>query len=870
MSNPSRSLSEILDLSREAANRTRSDEPASPCVSCKRSLVILPLRYGVVSGQDRSLVERLAPVLPAHLGKKLTLPLTHSRYAVRSLREGYVYVLVQRMGKKYSCESAYRVHDTGLLQPIFPYDPGLPVGGVAALGGWTLTVGDPDDVDEARLLFTPDPLSRDMLDRYLEVNLERERLQKFDLRTLANSCGIFPDAVTPSQVDSVVAEFLAGDDAAAKALLEKQAFPPFRNAIAPGESPKDMDSVYRNALDSLMEGKGIAVVLDDPIGIVQELNAWRNDAIEITLPWLKTEDEHGISNERRYAVAEALDDVKNAMQLGYVEKSVEKAADKLRADKTQHLMNSRFGATLGTLDEQSAEYDPEQVRSRAESDKEFVFDKYEKMLDWKAKERVQAEFARQDRLAQEEMDRRADDHLAWLDSELLERAFDVYDRNDPVWGHAFASQVALCVLGMNASSKGAAKLATWWSDTDISKGNLAWRALTRNQAQIAKETRAAFAAAGQASVLTVDNLVSELESASDWFQKVADLMSKADAAVQMAVVGQNHRWFDVRRLPLGLSLFTSIHQYLLRLLPANAVDRRLLSPMLGFIHAGLGGVTTRIRLRELALAGVTANPNRVSGQVNAHMTRLRDTLMQEFQNGGKGEFYQLRGGVLLALLEGIILCIKAPKKDEGDKEYLEYLAAVLITIAAGVEAAAMGVELVAEKYKSASVIGRGAAVSLGGLRLVGGSLASVGGGMLAYVDYKDGKSAIDKEYNALGYAYYGRAVVSLGITGLSALLSVSYTGPLLGLIFNRRAGFVLAVDAISGVAMRSLLLRIIGVGTLATIALTVAIAFLAPEEMEEWCWHSCLKEIDSNDFFKPFRDQETELTKLYQALKAVG
>ena len=870
MSNSSRSLSEILNLSREAANRTRSDEPASPCVSCKRSLVILPLRYGVVSGQDRSLVERLAPALPAHLGKKLTIPLTYGRYAVRSLREGYLYVLIKRMGRKYSCESAYRVHDTGLLQPILPYEPGLSVSGVAALGGWTLTVGDPEDVDEARLLFTPDPLSRDMLDRYLEVNLDRESLQKFDLRTLANSCGIFPDAVTPSQVESVVAEFRAGDDAAAKALLEKQAFPPFRSAIAPGDSPRDMDTVYRNALDSLMEGRGVAVVLDDPIGIVQELNAWRNDSIEVMLPWLKTEDEHGISNERRYAVAEALDDVKNAMQLGYVEKAVEKAADKLRADRTQHLMNSRFGATLGTLDEQSAEYDPEQVRSRAESEKEFVFDKYEKMLDWKAKEQVQAEFARQDRLAQEEMDRRADDHITWLESEMLERAFDVYDSNDPVWGHAFAGQVALCVLGMNASSKGAAKLASWWSDTDISKGNLAWRALTRNNAGIARETRAAFAAAkGKANDLTADNLAAELESASGWFQKVADLLGKADAAVQMAVVGQAHRWFDLRRNPLELSLFASLNQYLLRLLPANAVDRWLLGPMLGFIHAGLGEVTTRLRLRELALAGVTANPNRVSGQVNAHIGRWRETVMQEFRSGGKGDFYQLRGGVLLALLEGITLGVKASKKDEGDKEYLEYQAAFLITTAAGIELAALGVDLVAKRFAPTTVVGRGAAVALGGLRLVGGSLAAVGGGMVAYIDLKDGNAAYEKKYNSLGFAYYARFAVSLGISGLSALVSISYSAPLLELILGRHAILVTLIETLGRQGVRSVLLRMIGAGTLVMVALSVAIILLAPEEMEEWCWHSCLKKIGSNDFFKPFKSQEVELSKLYDALKAV-
>ncbi|MCU1731923.1 hypothetical protein NTG44_09415, partial [Pseudomonas sp. 20P_3.2_Bac4] len=116
---------------------------------------------------------------------------------------------------------------------------------------------------------------------HLSSNRYRDRLQKFDLRTLANSCGVFDDVITPSHVDSLVAEFRAVGDVAARAMLEKQAFPPFRSALAPGDVPRDMDSIYRNALERLMDGGGVAVVLDDPIGIVQELNAWRNDAIEM-------------------------------------------------------------------------------------------------------------------------------------------------------------------------------------------------------------------------------------------------------------------------------------------------------------------------------------------------------------------------------------------------------------------------------------------------------------------------------------------------------------------------------------------------------------------------------------------------------------
>ncbi|MGH8467398.1 MAG: T6SS effector BTH_I2691 family protein [Pseudomonas sp.] len=872
MSTQPPSLRELLRMSSETANLTLTNARPSACVECHRTITILPLRYGVVSGTDPATLAQLAPALPAHLGKQLTPPLRHSRYAVRSIREGYVYIFLQRLGKAFVCEAAYRACDSGLLQAVWPYDPGVPIPGIAALGGWTVQVGDPEDVDEARLLFTPDPLSPEMVDRYRDNPVYRNRLQKFDLRILVNSCGLFDDAITPSNVAGTVAEFLAADNPAARNLLEKQAFPPFRNALVPGDEPRSMGSIYQNALESLMGGGGVALVLDDPIGIVQELNAWRNDAIEMNLPWLATVDAQGLSNERKYIVAEALDDVKAAMQAGYVKKQVDKAAARLESAKDRQMRDlARFGISLDDLEAQKARYDPERVRTQAEADKDSAFTPYEAMLDWPAKTRIQADFCALDRKAQEAMDKRAADHLAWLDSELLERALDLYDRKQPVWGQAFAAQIAQCVLGMNGCPQGAARLAAWWADTRIAKQNLVGRALTRNQTDIEAETRIAFAKAQAAQALTAENMVEVLDSTSVWFEKVADLFTKADATVEAAIAAGSCRWFDAQRLKLVLSLFSSLHQYLMTAVPGNALDRRLLAPMLGFVHAGLGKATTRLRMRDLAAAGLTANPNRVAGQVNSHIGKVRDNLAAEFQNGG-GKFYQIRGGVIMALIEGIVLGIKYFNKDNGDKEKLEYKAAFLITTAAGIELAALGVQSVATRFAPTGVVGRGAAISLGGLRLVGGSLATVGGVMLASIDYEDAAKAYDSDYRVLGHAYFARAVVSFGLSGLAGLVSLSYSGPLLRFLVgaSSRSLLVLAIENFAASGLVPVFLRLIGIGSFITIGISVAIIFLSPNEMEEWCWHSCLRDWESGKLLKPFKDQETELKKLYESLKAVN
>ncbi|RWU23182.1 hypothetical protein DM813_11360, partial [Pseudomonas alkylphenolica] len=252
--------------------------------------------------------------------------------------------------------------------------------------------------------------------------------------------------------------------------------------------------------------------------------------------------------------------------------------------------------------------------------------------------------------------------------------------------------------------------------------------------------------------------------------------------------------------------------------------------------------------------------------------KVRDNLAAEFQNGGGGKFYQIRGGVVMALIEGIVLGIKYFNKDNGDKEKLEYKAAFLITTAAGIELAALGVQSVATRFAPTGVVGRGAAISLGGVRLVGGSLATVGGVMLASIDFEDAAKAYDRDYKVLGLAYFARAVASFGLSGLAGLVSLSYSGPLLRFLVgaNSRSLFVLTIEKLAGSRLIPVILRLIGIGSFITVGISVAIIFLSPDEMEEWCWHSCLKKWEPGNFLKPFKDQETELKKLYESLKAVS
>lgn len=877
MTNSTDAIERLFLSSGNAANRNPANTPTGPCVGCKRSVKILPLRYGVIASTDVSALKILAPDRPPTLGKALVPKLSTPRYAIRWLREGYVYVLTKRIGGHFTCEAAYQVHASGLLHPVWPDNPGVPRTGIAALGSWTITLPDPEDVEESRFLFSRDPLSPVILARYRDISAFRNRLQKFDVRGLVQGCSVYHDVLAPDEIPARVAEYLASSNPATQNALEDQAFPPFRSGLNPGAAPADMGSILTSVHRELCVDQGFAFVLEDAIGIAQELNTWRNDAVEKMRPWLETKDHEGISNERRYAVAQALDNVKSAMQKGHLARATrrgERLLEQVTKINAGYPPGLQFGGQYQHL------YTPERVREIAAKESATAFDRYQKLLDWDtAKAGVQREFHQRDKAVQQEMDARSADHLAWIASPAMHAALDLYDRDEPVWGMAFAEQIGLSVIGLNGCPDGNSHLESWWTDTEIGPGNLGLRAMTRNQIAIEVETRMALAKAKADDVLTVDNAALLLGTAGERFKNVADLIAKSDAAVDAARKAGTHAWFTGRPLGHVFTLFAQLNQFVLKQVPGNAVDRRLLVPFMGLMHAQLGRAATNIRLQDLAHAGQAASASRVSGQLNAHIGRAREALAREFQTGGNSEFYKIRGGAIIALIEAVLLLAKGSASDKDTRQWAELTAAGLTTAAAGFELAAMSVGSVAARYGPATVVGRGSSIMLGGLKLAGGGLATLGGAIMAVLDAVDFQRAFSRDRYALASAYLAHAIVCFGIAGLSAAISLSASAPFLRWLLEStqkqllRAllpAVVRQAEALATTQIAAMLGLALGWSAALGIAITVVVWTLEPDAMETWCRHSCFGLRDPGSFEKPHKDEATEIQRLYEALEAVN
>ena len=165
------SMDKLFAINQAACEALSVPLAAGPAVSCTRSFTILPLRYAAVGGSS-GLRERL-PQLPDNLHHAHQAgALTQAAYAIRPLREGFLYVMeARRIGNRLLFLDPFRISADGSLA-ISSFDApwqappaSLTTQDVMRNLAWALTIHDVDDLIGLRLFYSPDPLSRATLMR---------------------------------------------------------------------------------------------------------------------------------------------------------------------------------------------------------------------------------------------------------------------------------------------------------------------------------------------------------------------------------------------------------------------------------------------------------------------------------------------------------------------------------------------------------------------------------------------------------------------------------------------------------------------------------------------------------------------------------
>ncbi|MDD1969104.1 hypothetical protein NPS29_27590, partial [Pseudomonas putida] len=402
MSNP------IVEQARKST-RSTSSSPGQ-CAFCeKQGLMIFPLRHSAFCSDRPSVLGNISEI---SLGERFALE--HAKLTARMLRKGYLYVLVDRKGDMRW--QAYHVTDDARLYefaPIYPPSRSLAFSCARDANNAStsmVSIEKPEEVERSYWLFTPDPLSEAKLDEYCDGAsamaaegrmqpfspagwLKGNHQQPFCLESQAlpqwlpefSALGLEPINSQPERDEKLAGipqwarqyadesrptlEMAAPNNLgtlsySAVMALNEQAFPALTPPLAPDPSilmgaGKRLEAIR----DKLHAEQGAVFVLRDAIGVTQELNAWRNAAMEGVEPWL-AEVHDGASNDWRVQSAQRLKDVQDGIR----EHAIRRADERVDAWATDsHTEDNLQGVFPDTNKAAREEY------IRRESDRRFMY-----------------------------------------------------------------------------------------------------------------------------------------------------------------------------------------------------------------------------------------------------------------------------------------------------------------------------------------------------------------------------------------------------------------------------------------------------------------------------------------------------------------
>ncbi|MNO56327.1 hypothetical protein D3C76_468390 [compost metagenome] len=881
------SLTETLELCRRITSGYRPALRNSPVANCTRRFELLPLRYAAVGGNPAQRAR--LPKLPGYLSPFQEVgELTHSSYAIRPLREGFLYLLIKRhSAPAYEWHSQYRVAPNGSLLYISSDAPWAPAPSAGNLDeilrgfGWTITLYDLDDIQELRPLFSPSPLTPRMLDNYRLLDDEyRSSLPTIDIARFIQPSDAPPQPhVLKHDQLNWVADFKAQNDADLQALLDLQ---PFNNdqIVSPHASRQALAPLVNHS-----KPRGAAIVIEDAIGITQELNAWRNAAVdEVKTKWLQRTVEPGVDNERKLLVAQSFLEIEKLHPQMVADRIVkqEVMAETVRNQPFVHAeiyaFSERARQQADAHDERMkphlAKFERE-VRAKVQARQdagEFSnkFDqKYGHLVDRQAMHDQLEGFEQAMQQAQQAAEDRAKDHARWVISERLLQALDRYDNADLINGLAFAEQTGQCVIGMELSEWGTTVLDHWWRSDVADRSNLAIRGITYNQDDIrdalATLREAAMAKPPSESWFVLrESLVRQAHIAANAFGRANALYEELQNRNSHASIGL-YAWY------------VALGRQVLRTGAPNSMDRALHHGLRLTLFASVHETAVDIRLSDAARSGQPLNPQRSAGQAGRYLDQAwAEGLMQ----ANKSDFYKVRVSSLVCLLEGMLMAFKARELPGSDVRIkTELMAAAMTTAAAGFEIGASYVEQVVTRYGANSVTGRGAVATLGRLKLWGAGLAGMGGFVLAWWDFADGvkshtqPSASTKSWTLSG-AYFTRALATLALSVGELGTAIGIAKPLFDrLTINNQSKLIRLVGrSLSSLATRLgtqaarlLLTKLILGAFWVGLLLTTIIFLLEDDALEKWCKRSSYR-LDKSS--KPY-DEREELAALHSAFSEV-
>lgn len=454
-----------------------------PCKFCeKKGLPLLLVRYGVAPTKTYGYnkFSALPPDATPYLGKpEVTLDAAETIYTGRRLRAGYLYVYYEA----HHHWEAYAVDKEGCLSAVPLTDETPPAGdrfhaacardATKVANASVLTIQDPETAGKIWVGFSDAWWTKAVRDDNASVAVRKKHMRDIDVTAWFH--GGKPGGKQPAHsfqvmnVDMMVAEY---------------AMPLIDGTIAFNFSPFGFHPQSANTLkqecEALVEGKGLVLALEDPVGIAQELPAYMNSRwAAFSAPYARqTTVDAELTQIQQAVERQAEEDLFKAKRQAHMDMLMLPGGDKPMPN-TALLLPSYRKMAQPILDETISAAELKQARDEA-------WKRYAAAIDHGKRQAYRKQFdSASNQYNAQWMVPLAMAHAGWMKSAALAAVFDHhFDPHDINTGTGFTAVFAACILGTGGYGA-SLKQYSQWLQAGLAAKNLLWRALTYNHPQLA-------------------------------------------------------------------------------------------------------------------------------------------------------------------------------------------------------------------------------------------------------------------------------------------------------------------------------------------------------------------------------------------------
>ena len=498
-----------------AAMQASTREPGSCNMCKKKGLPILPVRYSAFANTKAHRAAGAMRLMGGRFGDGVTnIALKKAKYALRTLRYGYVYVFYPKTGRW----QAYAVTVEGNLYE-YPLDMNIDrsleqpfnchQAGHAQLAQ-CITIEDAEKAGVVYIAFSDERWTKKVRDAYASnfMGCRDKRMQKFDAAGWFNGSTQQHHAESVTHVADLLSEYKANPSEALTTALF-----PYHNRAGQG-------SALKKAMDSITPDKGLVFALWDPVGITQELNFEQRLAFGAALePY-----GHGIW------AASAIDALHEAV-VASAKEDVENGSRLLESNAYEGLGTTAIfdGGKLLEKQLKSIEKMKEAglVSAGPEAWKPYTFHYRPQAID---------DF-RQNMAAALEQEQAStlvplsQDHQAWLTSAALLDVFQFdYEEGNCRSGVSYTNMLTNCIEGA-ADRKETVNVLVKWAKGDVAdKRNPLLRAFVLNHPVLGEKVK-------EASSYPYIELREFVAKLIESYSKVADVAEHSDRGLKRALSG---------------------------------------------------------------------------------------------------------------------------------------------------------------------------------------------------------------------------------------------------------------------------------------------------------------------------------------------